>query len=141
MHVYICDNDNSPLKTYLNSLKKKKKNQSDSTYVPIKTGHISGTDSDDSSIKSVRFSKLAEVKEMSPHEATEALLSRLSYSASLRVRRQKTNHKTARTALIFCVLVSEINCIKSYRLKILIIFLFSFFLISNSGLWPTIYFN
>lgn len=86
-----------------------KKFQSDSTYVPIKTGHLSGTESDDSSIKSVRFSKLAEVKEMSPHEATEALLSRLSYSASLRIRRQKTNHKTARTALIFCILVSEIK--------------------------------
>lgn len=81
---------------------------SDSTYVPIKNGgggHISGTESDDSSIRSVRFSKLAEVREMSPHDATEALMSRLSYAASLRIRRQKTNHKTARTALMFCVLV------------------------------------
>lgn len=80
---------------------------SDSTFVPIKTHStetISGTESDESSIRSVRFSKLAEVREMSPHEAGEALMSRLSYSASIRVRRQKTNHKTARTALMFCVL-------------------------------------
>lgn len=46
---------------------------------------------------------------MSPHEAGEALMSRLSYSASIRVRRQKTNHKTARTALMFCVLVSTMS--------------------------------
>lgn len=72
--------------------------------MPIKTPEISGTESDDSSIKSVRFSKLAEVREMSPHEATEALMSRLSYAASLRVRRQKSHHKTARTALMFCIL-------------------------------------
>lgn len=79
---------------------------SDSTYVPIKNGgHVSGTESDDSGIRSVRFSKLAEVREMSPNEATEALMSRLSYAASMRIRRQKTNHKTARTALMFCILV------------------------------------
>lgn len=74
---------------------------SDSTFVPIKTPE---TESDDSSIRSVRFSKLAEVREMSAAEATEALMSRLSYAASLRVRRQKTHHKTARTALMFCIL-------------------------------------
>lgn len=74
---------------------------SDSTFVPIKTPD---TESDDSSIRSVRFSKLAEVREMSAAEATEALMSRLSYAASLRVRRQKTHHKTARTALMFCIL-------------------------------------
>lgn len=72
-------------------------------------GHVSGTESDDSSIRSVRFSKLAEVREMSPHDATEALMSRLSYAASMRIRRQKTNHKTARTALMFCILVRSIN--------------------------------
>lgn len=78
---------------------------SDSTFVPIKTNEtISSTESDDSSIRSVRFSKLAEVREMSPHEANEALMSRLSYSASMRIRRQKTHHKTARTALMFCIL-------------------------------------
>lgn len=74
---------------------------SDSTFVPIKTPD---TESDDSSIRSVRFSKLAEVREMSAAEATEALMSRLSYAASLRVRRQKTHSKTARTALLFCIL-------------------------------------
>uniref|UniRef100_A0A182Y335 Solute carrier family 35 member F5 n=1 Tax=Anopheles stephensi TaxID=30069 RepID=A0A182Y335_ANOST len=78
---------------------------SDSSFVPIKTdSQVSGTESDDSSIRSVRFSKVAEVREMSPHEASEALMSRLSYAASLRVHRQKSHHKTARTALLFCVL-------------------------------------
>ncbi|CAO1348452.1 unnamed protein product [Diamesa serratosioi] len=75
---------------------------SDSTFVPIKTPE--STESDDSSIRSVRFSKLAEVREMAATEATEALMSRLSYAASLRVRRQKSHHKTARTALMFCIL-------------------------------------
>lgn len=81
---------------------------SDSTFVPIKTPteQVSGTESDDSSARSVRFNKLAEVREMSPHEASDALMSRLSYSASIRFRRQKTHHKTARTALMFCILVS-----------------------------------
>jgi solute carrier family 35 protein F5 len=74
---------------------------SDSTFVPIKTPD---TESDDSSIKSVRFSKLAEVREMNAAVATEAVMSRLSYAASIRVRRQRTHHKTAKTALIFCIL-------------------------------------
>lgn len=79
---------------YTNSL-------SDSTFVPIKTPE---TESDDSSIKSVRFSKLAEVREMNAAVATEAVMSRLSYAASIRIRRQRTHHKTAKTALIFCIL-------------------------------------
>lgn len=82
------------------------KSLSDSTYIPVKCSHASETESDDSGIRSVRFNKLAEVREMSPHEANEALMSRLSYTASIRIRRQKTNHKTARTALMFCVLVN-----------------------------------
>ncbi|XP_078034968.1 solute carrier family 35 member F5 isoform X2 [Augochlora pura] len=61
---------------------------SDPTFVPIKTpdhcDRSSGTESDDSSIRSVRFSKLAEVRHMSETDATEALLARLSYQASLR---------------------------------------------------------
>ncbi|XP_059612837.1 solute carrier family 35 member F5 [Phlebotomus argentipes] len=77
---------------------------SDSSFVPVKVEGVSGTDSDDSSIRSVRFSKMAEVREMSPHDASEALMSRLSYSASLRIRRQKSHHKTARTALMFSIL-------------------------------------
>ncbi|KAH8321503.1 hypothetical protein KR074_006815 [Drosophila pseudoananassae] len=87
----------------------------DPTYVPIRSPHLgatangstnslSGTESDDSSVRSVRFSKLAEVREMSAHEATDALMARLSYAASLRIRRQKTHHKTAKTALLFCLL-------------------------------------
>ncbi|TMW54567.1 hypothetical protein DOY81_000361 [Sarcophaga bullata] len=84
---------------------------SDPTFVPIRSaascnasGTISGTESDDSSIRSVRFSKMAEVREMSAHEATEALMARLSYAASMRIRRQKSHNKTAKTALLFCVL-------------------------------------
>lgn len=85
---------------------------SDSTFVPIKPddecGTASGSDShtsdDVASIKSVRFNRLAEVREMSANEAGEALLARLSYAASVRLRRQKSNHKTARTALLFCIL-------------------------------------
>lgn len=73
---------------------------SDSTFVPIKAPD-SETDEDS---RMVRFSKLAEVREMSAAEATEALMSRLSYSASLRVRRAKTYNKTARTSLMFCIL-------------------------------------
>ncbi|XP_017079070.1 solute carrier family 35 member F5 [Drosophila eugracilis] len=87
----------------------------DPTYVPIRSPHLgrqangtsnslSGTESDDSSVRSVRFSKMAEVREMSAHEATDALMARLSYAASLRIRRQKTHHKTAKTALLFCLL-------------------------------------
>lgn len=79
---------------------------SDSTYVPVKNSHASERESDDLGIRSVKFNKLAEVREMPPNEANEALMSRLSYAASIRVRRQKTNHKTARTALMFCVLVN-----------------------------------
>lgn len=74
---------------------------SDSTFVPIKTPD---TESDDSSIRSVRFSKLAEVKEMNAEVATEAIMSRLSYAASIRIRKQRTHHKTAKTALVFCIL-------------------------------------
>lgn len=95
---------------------------SDATYVPVKNGQASGTESDDSGIRSVRFNKLAEVREMSPHEATEALMSRLSYAASLRIRRQNTNHKTARTALMFCVLVNMIAMNMNALFRTLIIF-------------------
>lgn len=84
---------------------------SDPSFIPIRNAPptkegtpVSGTESDDSSIRSVRFSKMAEVREMSAHEATDALMSRLSYTASIRIRRQKSHHKTARTALMFCIL-------------------------------------
>ena len=92
--------------------------QSDSTFVPIKTpdhcDRSSGTESDDSSIRAVRFSKLAEVRHMSESDATEALLARLSYQASVRAgehaRRQAHKfsvQKVAKIALMFCLLVSD----------------------------------
>lgn len=82
--------------------------------MPIKpddgtSGDETDAEDDSSSIKSVRFSRLAEVREMSAEEAQEALMARLSYNASLRVRRHKSNHKTARTALLFCLLVSNLS--------------------------------
>lgn len=74
----------------------------------------SGTESDDSSIRSVRFNKLAEVRHMSESEASEALLARLSYQASIRAgelaKRAATKlpiYKVARIAFIFCLLVSK----------------------------------
>lgn len=74
----------------------------------------SGTESDDSSIRSVRFNKVAEVRHMSETEAAEALLARLSYQASLRAgelaKRAATKlpiAKVAKIALIFCILVSS----------------------------------
>lgn len=83
--------------------------QGNPTFVPIRVanpinGVLSGTESDDSSVRSVRFCKMAEVREMSAHEATDALMARLSYAASMRIRRQKSHHKTAKTALLFCLL-------------------------------------
>nr|XP_050863982.1 solute carrier family 35 member F5 isoform X2 [Vespula vulgaris] len=89
---------------------------SDPTFVPIKTPdhceRSSGTESDDSSIRSVRFSKLAEVRHMSESDATEALLARLSYQASIRAgehaRRQANKfsvQKVAKIALMFCLFV------------------------------------
>ncbi|KMQ86621.1 solute carrier family 35 member f5, partial [Lasius niger] len=88
--------------------------KSDPTFVPIKTpdhcDRSSGTESDDSSIRSVRFSKLAEVRHMSESDATEALLARLSYQASVRAgehaRRQANKfsvQKVAKIALMFCL--------------------------------------
>lgn len=66
----------------------------------------SSDEEEESSVRSVRFNRMAEVREMSPLDAPDALLARLSYSASLRIRRQKSHHKTARTALLFAILVS-----------------------------------
>ncbi|CAD7077402.1 unnamed protein product [Hermetia illucens] len=77
---------------------------SDSSFVPIQSDALSSTESDDSTIRSVRFSKLAEVREMSSVDASEALMSRLSYSASLRLRKQKTHHQTAKAALLYSIL-------------------------------------
>ncbi|KAL1129674.1 hypothetical protein AAG570_012619 [Ranatra chinensis] len=86
------------------------------TYVPLKwaekTEKGSGTESDDTSLnRSVRFSKLAEVRQMSDSEATDALLARLSYQASIRAghlakkaaNRFSVDH-VAKIALTFCLL-------------------------------------
>lgn len=110
--------------------------QSDPTFVPIKTpehcDRSSGTESDDSSIRSVRFSKLAEVRHMSECDATEALLARLSYQASVRAgehaKRQANKfsvQKVAKIALMFCLLVSNNNYFKS--IIQLFIYVFCFF--------------
>ncbi|XP_065341709.1 solute carrier family 35 member F5 isoform X2 [Cloeon dipterum] len=91
---------------------------SEPTYVPLKrpecsrsTSKSSGTESDDSGVRSVRFSKLAEVRQMSEEEATAALMARLSYTASVRadqIARRAANKlpvsKVAWLAFTFCVL-------------------------------------
>ncbi|KAG5885949.1 hypothetical protein JTB14_018403 [Gonioctena quinquepunctata] len=90
---------------------------SNPVYVPVKTPErenierSSGTESDDSTVRSVRFNKLAEVRHMSESEATEALLARLSYQASLRageIAKRAASKlpvlRIAKIALIFCLL-------------------------------------
>lgn len=87
---------------------------SDPLFIPVKrSDRSSGTESDDSSVHSVRFSKLAEVRQMSNVNASDALLARLSYSASLRAEEASwsTENKlpigvVARIAFLFCYLVS-----------------------------------
>ncbi|XP_076459451.1 solute carrier family 35 member F5-like isoform X2 [Babylonia areolata] len=89
----------------------------DPIYVPLKheTYNTSGTDSDDAgnggSAKSVRFSNLMEVRQLSEEHAEEALLSRLSYQASVRAEeeRQRLSNRLSvkeviRLAVIFCLL-------------------------------------
>ncbi|XP_050423833.1 solute carrier family 35 member F5 isoform X3 [Adelges cooleyi] len=91
---------------------------SSSSYVPIKNPSMtSGTESDDSgniksSNKIVRFNKVAEVRHLSETEAKEALMSRLSYAATLRARevcrlsKQLLNlHQTAKLAFTVAPLV------------------------------------
>ncbi|XP_025419803.1 solute carrier family 35 member F5 isoform X2 [Sipha flava] len=88
------------------------------SYVPIKNPSMtSGTESDDSGTaksnnKVVRFNKVAEVRHLSETEAKEALMARLSYSATLRAReicrlsRQLLNlHQTAKLAFTVAPLV------------------------------------
>lgn len=93
---------------------------SDSTFVPLKYADAgdrgSGTDSgtettNDASSRSVRFSKLAEVKQMSEEGAMEALLARLSYQATLRAgeaAKRAANRfpvrRVAKIAFFFCIL-------------------------------------
>ncbi|XP_077293112.1 solute carrier family 35 member F5 isoform X1 [Arctopsyche grandis] len=89
---------------------------SDPTYVPVRTperevAEISGTESDESSQRSVRFNKVAEVRHMSEHCAAEALLARLSHAASVRAGEAARRHaaklsarRQAKVALCFCLL-------------------------------------
>jgi len=61
---------------------------SEPTFVPVKaeegTNIISDLDAIETSTKSVRFNGVVEVRELSPNEAVDALMARLSYSASIR---------------------------------------------------------
>ncbi|KAK7113401.1 solute carrier family 35 member F5-like [Littorina saxatilis] len=89
----------------------------DSIYVPVKYDihSPSGTDSDDAgnggSGKSVRFSNLSEVRQMSDDLAEEAIMSRLSYQAYLRAEeeKQRLNNRLSikqvvKLAIFFCLL-------------------------------------
>lgn len=89
----------------------------DPIYVPVKpdSHNTSGTESDDAgnggSGKSVRFSNLSEVRQLSDEHAEEALMSRLSYQAYVRVeeeRKRLSNKLTVRQvvklAFVFCLL-------------------------------------
>lgn len=80
----------------------------DSTFVPVRAGEA--TDSDDAAPRAVRFNKVAEVRVMSASQAGEALLARLSWSASVRASEYAQRRAAAaatrrhvRLALIFCV--------------------------------------
>jgi len=90
---------------------------SDPQFIPIKrSDRSSGTESDDSSVHSVRFSKIAEVRHMSSVDATDAVLARLSYSASIRIGEHRPDEKlpikvVARIAFLFCYLVSNFSSI------------------------------
>ncbi|XP_050388484.1 solute carrier family 35 member F5 [Patella vulgata] len=61
-------------------------------YVPVKYDKNSGTDSDDSSgRRSIRFNNLSEVRQLSEVHAEDAVISRLSYSASLKAEEDRLN--------------------------------------------------
>lgn len=87
-------------------------------FVPVKVDRdsldkSSGTESDDSSLRYVRFNKVAEVRHLSEIEAADALQARLSYQASLRagelakrITLRPPVEQVAKIALIFCLPVS-----------------------------------
>lgn len=88
---------------------------SEPSYVPLKLQESqeksSDGESDDSSVKSVRFSKLTEVRQMSESDAVDAMLSRLSFSASIRAEQlalQEANKlsikQVMKVSCIFCLL-------------------------------------
>ena len=87
----------------------------------------SGTESDDSSVRSVRFKKVAEVRQMSEEEATAALMARLSYTASVRadqIARRAANKlpvsKVAWLAFSFCILVNNLVKFKNHLLMLFV---------------------
>ncbi|ESO82179.1 hypothetical protein LOTGIDRAFT_179913 [Lottia gigantea] len=63
---------------------------SEPIYVPVKYDKNSGTDSDDSSgRRSISFNSLSEVRQLPDTHAEDAVLSRLSYSASLKAEEDR----------------------------------------------------
>ncbi|XP_045452737.1 solute carrier family 35 member F5 [Melitaea cinxia] len=94
----------------------------DSTFVPVRAGEA--TDSDDAAPRAVRFNKVAEVRVMSAAMAGEALLARLSWSASIRATEYAQRRAAAaatrrhlKLALVFCVPWFIANYL--YRLSLL----------------------
>lgn len=88
---------------------------SEPTFVPVKTEdgakNVPELDALESSTKSVRFNGVVEVRELSPNEAVDALMARLSYSASIRAevatRRcadRLSVHETVKAAATFSIL-------------------------------------
>lgn len=85
----------------------------DPMYIPVKFDEKnSDRDSDDgSSQKSVRFSDLSEVRQMSEEFAEDAVLSRMSYNAFIRAEEARyraasklTVRQVAKLAFIFCII-------------------------------------
>lgn len=88
----------------------------DPVYVPIKRceDKMSGTESDDSNLsseKSVRFSRVSEVRHLPDQHAEDATLARLSYSASLIAEEARLTalsklpiKQVMKLALLFCIL-------------------------------------
>ncbi|XP_052743656.1 solute carrier family 35 member F5 isoform X2 [Bicyclus anynana] len=94
----------------------------DSTFIPVRAGET--TDSDDATPRAVRFNKVAEVRVMSAAMAGEALLARLSWSASLRATEYAQRRAAAaatrrhlKLALVFCIPWFVSNYL--YRLSLL----------------------
>lgn len=87
---------------------------SDPVYIPVRSEDKSGTESDDNSLsteKSVRFSKVSEVRHLPETHAEDATLARLSYSASLlaeearlRAMSKLSIKQVMKLALFFCLL-------------------------------------
>ncbi|KAL1502257.1 hypothetical protein ABEB36_007423 [Hypothenemus hampei] len=83
-------------------------------YVPIKIAErdvSSGTESDDSSLRCVRFNKVAEVRHLSEVEAADALLARLSYQSYIKAsevaKRASVKlpvNQISKLAFVFCFL-------------------------------------